>query len=57
MDDELAAALHEDIAGKAEIARRYGVYGPEVAVSADASLFERAWGLAGRDPSWRRQRG
>ena len=57
VDDELAAALYEDIAGKAEMARRYGVYGPEVAVSADAPLFERALGLAGRDPAWRRQRG
>nr|WP_239134808.1 TIGR03086 family metal-binding protein [Streptomyces sp. SID12488] len=55
VDDELAAVLYEDIVGKAEMARRYGVYGPEVAVPADAPLFERALGLAGRDPSWRRQ--
>lgn len=57
VDDELAAALYEDIAGKAETARRYGVFGPEVPVPADAPLFEQALGLAGRDPSWRRQRG
>ncbi|MFD0508431.1 hypothetical protein ACFQ0G_47865 [Streptomyces chiangmaiensis] len=54
VDDELAAALYEDIAGKAEMARRYGVFGPEVSVPPTAPLFDRALGLAGRDPSWKR---
>jgi uncharacterized protein (TIGR03086 family) len=53
VDEELAAALHEDIAGKAEMARQYGVFGPEVVVPGTAPLFDRALGLAGRDPSWR----
>jgi uncharacterized protein (TIGR03086 family) len=54
VDDEVAAALYEDIAGRAEMARRYEVFGPEVAVPADAPLFDRALGLAGRDPGWKR---
>ncbi|MFE5211173.1 TIGR03086 family metal-binding protein [Streptomyces sp. NPDC056600] len=54
VDEELAAALYEDIAGKADMARTYGVFGPEVAVEPTAPLFDRALGLAGRDPAWRR---
>ncbi|MFE1851445.1 DinB family protein [Streptomyces sp. NPDC059489] len=54
VDDELAAVLYEDIAGKAEMARQYGVFGPEVSVSPTAPLFDRALGMAGRDPSWKR---
>jgi uncharacterized protein (TIGR03086 family) len=54
VDDEVAAALYEDVAGRAEMARKYGVYGPEVAVPTTAPQFERALGLAGRDPSWKR---
>ncbi|MGW2936950.1 TIGR03086 family metal-binding protein [Streptomyces sp. NPDC001156] len=55
VDDELAAALYEDITEKADMARQYGVYGPEVTVSPTVPLFDRALGLAGRDPSWKRQ--
>ncbi|KOU63894.1 hypothetical protein ADK57_20380 [Streptomyces sp. MMG1533] len=54
VDDELAAAVYEDVSGRAETARRYGAFGPEVAVPATAPLFDRALGLAGRDPSWKR---
>ncbi|MEU3554938.1 maleylpyruvate isomerase N-terminal domain-containing protein [Streptomyces fragilis] len=57
VDEELAAALYEDIAGKADMARKYGVFGPEVAVAPTAPLFHRALGLAGRDPAWRRPAG
>ncbi|MFF3584855.1 TIGR03086 family metal-binding protein [Streptomyces mirabilis] len=55
VDEELAAALYEDIADKAEMARQYGVFGPEVGVPTTAPLFDRALGLAGRDPSWNRR--
>src|SRR5215210_3521387 len=32
---------------------RAGLYGPRVAVPADAPLFDRLLGLTGRDPAWR----
>ncbi|WP_238431798.1 TIGR03086 family metal-binding protein [Streptomyces cavernae] len=52
VDDELAAVLHEAVAAKAEMARQYGVFGPEVTVPPTAPLFDRTLGLAGRNPSW-----
>jgi uncharacterized protein (TIGR03086 family) len=55
VDEELAAALYEDIVGKAEMARQYGVFGPEASVPTTAPLFDRALGLAGRAPSWKRR--
>lgn len=54
VDDDLAQALYEDVAGRAEMARRYEVYGPEVEVPPTAPPFDQALGLAGRDPSWKR---
>lgn len=53
VDDEVAAVLYENTAAKAEMARQYEVFGPEVPVPADAPWFDRALGLAGRDPSWK----
>ncbi|GAA1374604.1 TIGR03086 family metal-binding protein [Streptomyces beijiangensis] len=53
IDDETAAVLFHDVAGKADMARQYGMYGPEVQVAPDAPLLDRALGLAGRDPQWR----
>jgi uncharacterized protein (TIGR03086 family) len=52
--DELARALYEQIASFADQARQYKVLGPEVAVPESAPIFDRALGLAGRDPSWGR---
>lgn len=54
VDGELAEILYADTAGRAETARRYGAFGPEVPVPAAAPLFDRALGLSGRDPSWKR---
>ncbi|WP_285704546.1 TIGR03086 family metal-binding protein [Microtetraspora sp. NBRC 16547] len=35
-----------------EVARKRGVFGPPVAVSDDAPLFDRLLGIIGRDPAW-----
>ncbi|MFD8564245.1 TIGR03086 family metal-binding protein [Streptosporangium canum] len=53
VDEELAAALYGTIASKAEMARQYKVFGPEVPVRESAPPFEHALGLAGRDPYWK----
>ncbi|PPS83230.1 TIGR03086 family metal-binding protein [Streptomyces sp. MH60] len=41
-------------AAAAESERDQGMFGPVVAVTADAPLLERAVGLSGRDPGWSR---
>jgi uncharacterized protein (TIGR03086 family) len=53
VDDELATALYEDTVRKAEMARQYKMFGPEVSVAESAPLLDRALGLAGRDPHWK----
>ena len=56
-DDELAAAVAAGCRSTAEMARSMGLFGPEVAVPADASPLARALAVSGRDPSWRAGRG
>ncbi|WP_181780190.1 TIGR03086 family metal-binding protein, partial [Pseudonocardia pini] len=50
-DDVLEAALPV-VAGMAEQGREMGIFGPEVAVAADAPALDRVVALSGRDPRW-----
>lgn len=52
VSDEVGAELHRLVAVSAELGRSMGAYGPEVAVPDDRPAFDRALGLAGRDPDW-----
>jgi uncharacterized protein (TIGR03086 family) len=52
-DDDLLAYLYDEVAKTAEQGREMGVYGPEVAVPASASLLDRTLALTGRDPAGR----
>ena len=50
--DELGAVVLAAVESMAQMGRDGGWYGPEVPVAADAPAFDRALGLAGRDPAW-----
>jgi uncharacterized protein (TIGR03086 family) len=50
--DEVGAELHRLVAVSADLGRSMGAYGPEVTVADDRPAFDRALGLAGRDPDW-----
>jgi uncharacterized protein (TIGR03086 family) len=54
VSDVLGAELYRCVAQTAEQGREFHVYGPEVAVADVASDFDKALGLAGRDPAWHR---
>lgn len=49
---DVARAVDEAVASSADLGRRMGAYGPEVAVPDDAPSFDRALAKAGRDPGW-----
>jgi uncharacterized protein (TIGR03086 family) len=48
----LVAHLHDTMLAGVEQGRGMGMYGPEVAVPADAPALDRVLGLTGRDPAW-----
>jgi uncharacterized protein (TIGR03086 family) len=50
--EDLGLVVLTAVEGMAQMGRDGGWYGPEVPVPADAPAFDRALGLAGRDPSW-----
>lgn len=51
--DEVVAATYREMAAMADQGRAMGVFGPAVAVPADAPPLQRLLGLAGRSPGWR----
>lgn len=54
-DPQSLEAVHgfvSQFSGPGQEAARAGLFGPEVAVSADALLLDRVIGLTGRDPAW-----
>jgi uncharacterized protein (TIGR03086 family) len=53
VDPETGEAMAVYAEQMAPMARQNGVFGDEVAVPQDAPPFERALGLAGRDPGWK----
>ena len=48
----LLAHLHDTVFAGVERGREMGMYGPAVAVPADAPTLDRILGLTGRDPAW-----
>jgi uncharacterized protein (TIGR03086 family) len=53
VDDDVAEAVLTHMAGFAADGPVEGLFGPAVEVGDDATAFERALALSGRDPSWR----
>lgn len=51
-DADVAAATHQMMLQGAERGRESGAYGTEVGVPDDATPFDKALGLSGRDPTW-----
>ena len=49
---DLLGHLHDTMFAGVEQGRELGMYGPEVAVPADAPTLDRILALTGRDPAW-----
>jgi uncharacterized protein (TIGR03086 family) len=54
-DDAVAQALIQTVEAQAELFRKYQGFADAVTVPADASTFDRALALSGRDPQWNPQ--
>jgi len=52
-DDETAAALEDIVQAQAELFRKYQGFADAVEPTPDATAFERALTLSGRDPNWK----
>ena len=50
---DVLVATYEAVVGMAAQGRQMGIFGPEVAVPADAPLLDRIAAATGRDPGWR----
>jgi uncharacterized protein (TIGR03086 family) len=50
--DEVLAATLDAAVGMAPMGRDMGIFGPEVAVPADAPRLDRVLAVLGRDPAW-----
>ena len=51
-DGELAQALLDTVHAQGDMFRQYQGFAAVVPVPADASTFDRALSLSGRDPDW-----
>jgi uncharacterized protein (TIGR03086 family) len=54
-DDAVAAVLLDTVEAQAEMFRKYQGFADAVTVPADASAFDRALALSGRDPQWKQR--
>jgi uncharacterized protein (TIGR03086 family) len=52
-DDAVAEALMNTVEAQAELFRKYQGFAAAVEVPGDATTFDRALGLSGRDPQWK----
>jgi len=52
-DDKTAAALEDIVQAQAELFRKYQGFADAIEPSRNATAFERALALSGRDPSWK----
>lgn len=53
VDDDVAQAVFEHVSAFAADGPVEGLFGPAVEITGDATTFERALALSGRDPRWR----
>ena len=52
-DDAVAEALMNTVEAQAELFRKYQGFADAVEMPGDATTFDRALGLSGRDPHWK----